>query len=266
MSVWDLYESRIETRGGNKRNASHIRECRAIERHLKDSLSYQVVEMFPAEYGYNIDEESSSKGMFVQNVAIIDSDNLNEKYIYSLPREDIVLGSLIIWRDNYWLVTERDANTTVYTRAKLLQCNYLLKWVTDDNKIISQWCVIEDGTKYLTGEYEDRDFVVTRGDTRISVQLAKTKYSSILDRNNRFLIDDNDSPRKLAYRLSKPFKMGTVFGGEGTFKFVLQEVASTEYDNHELSIADYYRHFPEKIDDNITSGGEQGAGGKKVWI
>ena len=266
MSVWDLYESRVIAHGGDKYNASHIRECRALERYLKDNLSYQNVEIFPMEYGYNIDSESSLEGKLTQNVAIIDSDNLNEKFIYSLPQENIVLGSLVVWRDNYWLVVERDANATVYTRAKLLQCNYLLKWVTDDNQIISQWCVVDDGTKYLTGEYEDRNFVVTRGDTRISVQLAKTKYSSILDRNNRFLIDDNDSPYKLAYQLTKPFKMGTVFGGEGTFKFVLQEVTATEYDNHELSIADYYRHFPKKIDDNIVDGDKQESDGKKVWI
>lgn len=67
--------------------------------------------------------------------------------------------------DNYWLVTERDPNITLYTKAKLLQCNHLLKWINSDDKIITQWCVVEDGTKYLTGEYEDKNFVVTRGDT-----------------------------------------------------------------------------------------------------
>ena len=86
-------------------------------------------------------------GSFQQNVAIINSDNLNEKYIFSLPDEDIRHGDLIEWMDNHWLVTERDANTTVYTRAKLLQCNYLLKWVSEDHIVHEQWCVIEDGTK-----------------------------------------------------------------------------------------------------------------------
>ena len=51
------------------------------------------------------------------------------------------------WMDNYWLITERDADTTVYTRAKMIQCNHLLKWVSDDNTIHEQWCIIEDGTK-----------------------------------------------------------------------------------------------------------------------
>lgn len=65
-------------------------------------------------------------------------------------------GNIIYWDGNYWIVEERDANTTIYTKAKLRQCNHLLKWVDPESKqIIEQWCYIEDGTKYLTGELED---------------------------------------------------------------------------------------------------------------
>lgn len=262
MSIWDTYEARIEKHGTDKHNASHIRESRAIEKYLKDNLSYHKVNIFPMECGYNIDSEESLGGMITQNVAVINSDNLNEKLIYSLPREDITLGSLVVWMDNYWLVTERDANSTLYTKAKLLQCNHLLKWINSDNEIIEQWCVVEDGTKYLTGEYEDKNFVVTRGDTRVSVQLAKTKQSNLLDRNSRFLIDDLDAPQKLAYQLTKPFRAGSVVKGEGTFKFVLQEVTATEFDNHELGIADYYLHFP-KIKDTEE---KEDRPERKVWI
>ncbi|MCD8206982.1 MAG: hypothetical protein LUD72_03495 [Bacteroidales bacterium] len=96
---------------------------------------------------------------YTQNVAIIDSDNLNEKTIISMPSEDIILGSLVIWMNEHWLVTERDANTTVYTRAKLLQCNHLLKWVAEDNNIIEQWSVFDDGTK-LKREVTTRNSLV----------------------------------------------------------------------------------------------------------
>lgn len=123
----------------------------------------------------------------------------------------------------------------------------------------------------MTGEYEDRNFVVTRGDSRISVQLAKNRFTNGLNRENRFLIDDEDSPHKLAYLLTKPFKKGAIYNGDGTFKFVLQEVTATDYDNHELGIADYYRHFPKKIDDNIIAEEtgkrkDEQVEEKKVWI
>lgn len=153
--VWELYQSRLKVRGESKRDAILKREKRTLLNKLPDSLSYHNVKIFDRDHGYNITDERMLSCAHNQNVAIINSDNLDEKYIYSLPDEDIEHGSLIEWMDNYWIVNERDANTTVYTRAKLLQCNYLLKWVSDEGKIIEQWCMVEDGTKYLTGEYED---------------------------------------------------------------------------------------------------------------
>ena len=50
---------------------------------------------------------------------------------------------------------------------------------------------------------------------------------------------------------------------------MLQEVTATEYDNHELGIADYYHHFPKKddipvVDDDKPDTDE--TDGKKVWL
>lgn len=147
MNVWDIYQDRIESRGKTKYDVTLKREKRQLNRKLPDSLSYHQVTIFDEAHGYNITSEEMSAGAIEKNVAIINSDNLNEKYIFSLPDDDICNGDLVHWMDNYWLVTERDANTTVYTRAKMIQCNYLLRWVSDDNTICEQWCVIEDGTK-----------------------------------------------------------------------------------------------------------------------
>jgi hypothetical protein len=248
------------------------REKRQILNKLPDNLSYQNVVIYDQAHGYNITSEEMSPFAIEKEVAIINSDNLNEKYIYSFPDDDIENGSLIYWMDNYWLVTERDANTTVYTRAKLTQCNYLLRWVSDDDKICEQWCIIEDGTKYLTGEFEDRNFVVTRGDSRIAMTIARNEMTIKFNRKNRFLIDDDESPLKLAYTLSKPLKLGWTYNEKGVYKFVLQEVNTTDDDNQELRIADYYKHFPK----TTTVDHENGAvidtdnvsetTGRKVWL
>lgn len=252
MGAWDTYKNRIEAEGGSKRGAALKREVRMINNKLINNLSYQTVE---------IDD-------ITQDVAIIDSDNLNEKTIISLPGEDIGHGGLVNWMDNYWLVTERDANTTVYTRAKMIQCNHLLKWVSDDDVIHEQWCVIEDGTKYLTGELEDRNFIVTRGDSRIAMTIARNSDTIKFNRENRFLIDDPESELKLGYILSKPLKLGNVFNKKGVFKFVLQEVTTTEDDNQELGIADYYKHFPKNTAGNESSdiNNTQANTGKKGWL
>lgn len=259
MSVWDTYLNRIEAHGSTKRNASLIKERRALTGKMKDSLSYHNV---------IIDGETRS-------VSIINSDNLNEKLMLSLPGEDFDCGGLVEWSDNHWLISEKDANNEVYTKVKLLQCNYLLHWVDDEHIIHEQWCVIEDGTKYLTGEYEDRNFIVTRGDSRISMTIAKNTDTAKFGREHRFLIDDPDSGDKLAYLLTKPLKVGKTFNGSGIYAFVLQEVVSTDDDNMELSIADYYKHFPKETQsepsttikpEDISKDSASTNDGKKVWL
>lgn len=268
MSVWDSYRNRVEAHGTSVYDASKKQEARMLEHKLRDNLSYFTVSVFDQAHGYNIDAEPNRNLSYSKDVAIINSDNLNEKYIYSLPGDDIEHGSLIRWMDNYWLVTERDANTNIYTRAKMVQCNYLLKWVSD-NTIYEQWCIVEDGTKYLTGEYEDRNFVVTRGDSRIYLSIAKNSITSKLGRSNRFLIDDPDSKIMMSYLLTKPLKLGGTFNGKGVFKFVLQEVNSTADDNMDLCIADYYKYFPRETTGGAgeESGSASGAdSGKKVWL
>lgn len=272
MNVWDVYQDRMRARGITEREAKLKREVRTINNRLPGSLSYQEVTIYDLEHGYNLTAEGTTDGAITQSVAVINSDNLNEKTIISLPGEYITNGSLVKWMKNYWLVTERDANTTIYTCAKMIQCNFLLRWVSDEDKICEQWCIIEDGTKYLTGEYEDRNFVVTRGDSRIAMTIARNCETVKLNRKNRFLIDDEDSPQPLAYLLTKPLKLGGSYNKEGVFKFVLQEITTTDNDNIELRIADYYKHFPRETtddtdgDSSASTDDSAESAGKKVWL
>ena len=79
-----------------------------------------------------------------------------------------------------------------------------------------------------------------------------------------------DSKNVLAYRLTKPFKLGGSYNGEGVLNFVLTECNTEDSDNIELHIANYYDHFPkEKPDEPDTpSGGNTPdvPDGKKVWF
>lgn len=257
MSIWDSYENRVSVRGNTKRETFLKREQHMLYSKLPDSLSFHTAVIDGVE----------------REVAIINSDNLNEKTIYSMTVGDFKCGSYVKWMNNYWLVTEYDANSEVYIKAKLRQCNHLLKWIDADAVVHEQWCIIEDGTKYLTGEYEDRNFVVTRGDSRIAMTIAKNEHTVKFERETRFLIDDPDVKTKLAYLLTKPLKVGWVYGNEGIYSFVLQEVVSTDDDNHDLGVADYYKHFPidnslnsEKKEAVINPDDIQDDEGRKVWL
>lgn len=136
MNPWSIYNERMAVRGANTRDAALRREKLLIEKRLRGSLSFHHAV---------IDNEE-------RDLAIIDSDNLNIKSLIALPGEDLPHGGMVEWMDNHWLITEKDANSEVCVKAKMKQCNYLLRWITSDDIIIERWCIIEDGTKlkYVT--------------------------------------------------------------------------------------------------------------------
>lgn len=131
MSAWDLYESRAAAHGRTKREATLLREGRMLDKKIADSLSY-----------HNVLVDGVA-----QSVSISNTDNMDEKFMFSLHGQNVHCGSLIDWADNHWLVTEKDANTEIYTKVKLEQCNYLLHWVDNEDVIHEQWCIVSDGTK-----------------------------------------------------------------------------------------------------------------------
>lgn len=102
--------------------------------------------------------------------------------------------------------------------------------------------------------------------------IAKNERTIKLGRVNRFVIDDGLSPTKLTYTLSKPMKIGHVYNDEGIYAFVLQEVNSSEYDNLDLCIADYYKYFPKTpggiVDpyNKIDPEHNEDENGRKVWL
>lgn len=249
MSIWDTYDSRFMIKGGCVREAVQRRTFRTIHDKVVDSLSYEAVEI---------------DGL-AREAAILSSDDFASKTIISLPGEKLHHGGLVSWNHSFWLISECDVQDPVYAKGKMIRCNHLLKWVSVDGVIHEQWCRVEDGTEYKNGEYEDREFIVTRGDTRIAITIAKNKHTVLLNRESRFLIDDPDAEHKLAYQLTKPLKTGNVYGRNGVYRFILQEVMSTDDDCHELGIADYYKYYERE---NVTEEDSENHGTttKEGWI
>jgi hypothetical protein len=209
------------------------------------------------------------------NVAVIDSDNLNQKSIYTMPGGELFPGQIVDFADNKWIISEVNPRHEIYSGGIMLQCNYLLRWINDNGEIVERWSLVEDGTKYLTGEtlnsYDDNGMVL--GDTRISLTIARDSETVKFNRKTRLLIDDYDSPTVLAYRITKPFKLGGVYNGHGAMSFVLVEVNTEDTDNFELHIADYYKWFPKEQDnvsgttvDESAQAVKTTSKGKKVWL
>jgi len=248
-NIWDCYDSRMGAKGSTRRERAYLRTVSTLDRKLSASLSFKHL---------IIDGEE-------RDAAVLDSDNYNQKVLYSMPGETIRGGAMVEWADNHWIVIEKDADTELQTRTMMQQCNYLLRWINKKKEIVERWCIVTDGTKYLTGEtissYNDNG--MSLGDTRIALILSRDEETVQLSRDNRFLIDDYESGSVLAYRLTKPFKLGAVYNNEGAMSFVLSEVNTEDDDNFELHIADYYSYFPEERPDPIGTVNDKG---RKVWF
>lgn len=255
MNPWDTYQIRNTLHGSTARDRSKYNLMNRLTHQIPSTLSY-----------HNVDIDGEER-----NIVIINSDNLNQKTLCSLPGEDVRHGALIEWMNHRWLVTERDSNTEIYTKCIMKQCNYLLRWINSNGQIIERWCIVEDGTRYLTGEMSDSFFVATRGDSRIAVTLAKDNETLALGRDARFIIDDYNAPNPLAYRLTKPFKLGGSFDDDGVLIFVMTECNSENDDNLDLHIADYFKFFPREnsaatTDDSVTAETNNDAVERRGWI
>lgn len=132
MSVWDSYFRSSASDVSTQRDVMLAREKRTLRQKMPQSLSFHR--------GVIINGQS-------RDLSIINSDNLDTKTLLSLPDEDLPHGGLVEWMNNRWLIIEKDANNEVYTRCKMRQCNYLLRWVNPSGVIVERWCIIEDGTK-----------------------------------------------------------------------------------------------------------------------
>lgn len=249
--VWDAYRNRITVHGYTQRDRVLYREQRMIAKKIPDNLSYFTV---------TIDGEE-------QNVAIIDGSSFNEKTILSMPRETFPCGGLVEWMDNHWLITEKDANMEVYAKGSLLQCNYLLKWIDDEGVIQEHWCALEDGT-VAAGEGDNTDSIAMTGDYRLALTIQRNEDTAKLTRENRFIIDDSLTGDKHAVQLTKPVRVGGVYNDEGIYEFVLTETYTTDYDNFDLCIADYYRYFSDEDTGNEdeSEGGEDEGKGRGGWL
>ena len=180
-----------------------------------------------------------------QWITITHGDNYYEKKIAALPGESLKHGGYVDYSDNKWIITSVDFDNEIYQRGKMLQCNFLLKWINKSGNVTEKWCYIVDGTKYLIGERSND--LMTVGDSRIALTIPKDEDTLELTRGRRFLIADVDTDALCAYEISKSNTLFDVFKDEGVFRFILNETNITKNDNKDLMIADVDKWIPRDV-------------------
>lgn len=229
MAGWDNYTQRLEAIGSTKRQMWVNRTRESIARRAMASPSTHLVKINGVE----------------QYVSITHRANISEKRICALPGEHLKHGGLVEFNTGVWLITELDADNEVYERGLMRRCNHQLRWIGRDGQVRSKWCIVEDGTKYLIGEATSRfENIMVIGDARIAVTVGKDEDTLELDRGIRFLIDDTDVSKPLAYQITKENRFFNLYEGDGVFRYILNEVVLTANDNIKERIADYTKWMP----------------------
>lgn len=156
-----------------------------------------------------------------------------------MPGERLVCGTYVKWMDNTWLITNLEATYQLYQSATMRQCNYCLKWINDEGAIVSRQVYVEDGTKYMTGEYYQG--MMTVGDARYQVTMPRDEQTAKINRGDRFIIDDPLTPSPLAFEVTKPNRVSNTYVDEhGVYITMMVESNLRDDDNAELMIANYY--------------------------
>lgn len=235
MSVWDTYEARISARGGSKRAAMRNITIARMTEMMPETLSYKNV---------LIDDVA-------QDVSIIDTTEFNEKKIFSMPGEKLVHGGLVDWENSKWLITELNAHDELYQSGIIVRCNQLLRWKDDLGFLKEQWCIVEDGTKYLVGEKTEDMMAI--GDARMALTIAKNDDTVKFKVGTRFILGDPDAEEPTAYEITKTNTLYNVFNGRGVYRFILNQVVITHNDDIDGQVADAYgRGFKEDVVDPDT--------------
>lgn len=225
-SPLDNYKEWVGSSEAPKREIIKARAQARLLRKHPASLSYKTVLINGVE----------------QLVSIVDTTDLPKKKIFSMPGESLIHGGLVDWEESKWLITEINAHNELYNEGRLERCNHLLKWKDDYGYLQERWCIIEDGTKYLIGEKDgsiDHNTVMTIGDARLALTIAKDDATRKFRRGTRFIIDDVDADEALAYEITKSNRLFNLYDDVGVYRFILNEVVITDDDNMDIRVADY---------------------------
>lgn len=232
MVNWALYSDRLQAHGVTPRERTRNYAIYNIDTLMPNSVAYMTAKV-------TMPNETKP---FEQDFAFLKSDDYAIKYICTRPGESITCGSLITWMNHFWLVTDMDVDDDIYMKGTITKCNYMLNFTLSDGTEISKPSYIRDVTKYLVGENEKK--MVTVGDSRMSVTVAKDHDTDNIRRGTRFLIDDPDAAHKVAYEVTKVDRVTGVLDGSGIYKFLVCETNVRETDDIPGMLSDNSTYTP----------------------
>lgn len=232
MVNWVLYEDRLQAHGVTPRDRAKNYAVNNIDTLMPNSVAYMTAEVVLP----------NDEARYDQDFAFLKSDDYAIKYICTRPGERITCGALINWMEHQWIVTDMDVDDDIYMKGTITKCNYMLNFTLPDGTEVSKPSYIRDVTKYLVGENEKK--MITVGDSRMSVTVAKDHDTDTITRGTRFLIDDPDTLQKVAYEVTKVDRVTGILDGSGIYKFLVCETNVRETDDTAEMVPDNSTYHP----------------------
>lgn len=104
-----------------------------------------------------------------------------------LPIGSCKAGMYIEYKERFWLIVGLVDNNTIYEKAIMVLCNYLLTWLNDKGVINQRWVNITSASQYNNGETDARMYFI-RSD-QLLILAPYDDESLLLHTGMRFIID-----------------------------------------------------------------------------
>lgn len=205
----------------------------------KDDAFYEVLttDIASTVTLYNYDLSQS------QEIRAIIQGNTADTYLKSMERSILVSigtlhsGDYIFFEDEYWIVDGRPGNNKVYEKATIKECQYKLRWQTNDGTVIERWANLTSASKYDVGETSNKTIILTSNN--FTVVIPYDKDSLTID-GKRVFIDTADIPQKV-FKITRTDDILFLHGSHGGILSLIADKTelNTDTDRPDLGLCNY---------------------------
>lgn len=222
------------------------------ETDIKNAEKYELKQLLDSDFNKPLDCYSVLVEGKSQDLTIIKTKDLKIKKVKTRPNENLYVGQLVEWSNSHWLVTEIDADNDLFTRGKIEECNYLLKWQNKKGQIIEKWAIIKGNNS--NGVEENKTIRIGSDELSVTVSVDEETIGIKKSIGKKFFIDNNkDFPT--AYELTSTGNVVNTYRGYGVTSWMVKETPySPTSDDLESGVCEYFNVTGDEDEEETLEG------------
>lgn len=128
----------------------------------------------------------NEKRVIIQNTMTENIRLISLRYMLS-HIGDSKEGYYVDFRGHKWLVLAVPDNNKMYEKSVIQRCNHNLKWINNNNQLITKPCIEDARTLYTTGVRDEKVIEIPNG--MVGIQLPYDEDTRLLDRGHAFIFN-----------------------------------------------------------------------------